>query len=151
MGIYFGVPCHFIPFHPTWWSFVALRSDEKLLYQFKRQSTLTYQLGYSEHRIQCSTANVSLHAMSPQVQVVVFCFSRKKCDESADGLTSLDLTTKTEKSKIVDLCTVSLSRLKGTDRHLPQVGVHGTERKDDCSWLTAAQFSRCLKCVIHDF
>lgn len=53
--------------------------------------------------------------------VVVFAFSKKKCEECAYGLTNIDLTTGSEKSQIHVLIEDSLSRLKGTDRKLPQV------------------------------
>lgn len=54
-------------------------------------------------------------------QVVVFCFSKKRCDESAGQLQKMDLTTKSEKSSIITFCNTAFSRLKGSDRHLPQV------------------------------
>ncbi|CAI5495430.1 unnamed protein product [Closterium sp. Naga37s-1] len=56
-----------------------------------------------------------------QVVVVVFCFSKRRCDESADSLTSVDLTSKSDKSAIVMFCNSAFARLKGSDRHLPQV------------------------------
>ncbi|EFJ37244.1 hypothetical protein SELMODRAFT_403447 [Selaginella moellendorffii] len=53
--------------------------------------------------------------------VVVFCFSKSRCDQSADSLTGSDLTTSTEKGVIRVFCNKAFSRLKGTDRQLPQV------------------------------
>ncbi|KAL3685939.1 hypothetical protein R1sor_003961 [Riccia sorocarpa] len=53
--------------------------------------------------------------------VVVFCFSKVRCDQSADSLTAIDLTTGSEKSQIEIFCDTAFSRLKGTDRRLPQV------------------------------
>ena len=56
-----------------------------------------------------------------KLPVVAFTFSRKRCDENADQLSSLDLTTSTEKSSIHVFTQKCVSRLKGSDRKLPQV------------------------------
>lgn len=53
--------------------------------------------------------------------VVIFCFSKNRCDKSADYITSLDLTSKSEKSEIRTFCDKAFSRLKGSDKNLPQV------------------------------
>ncbi|KAL6967625.1 Antiviral helicase ski2 [Sarracenia purpurea var. burkii] len=53
--------------------------------------------------------------------VVIFCFSKNRCDKSADNLTGIDLTSSSEKSEIRIFCDKAFSRLKGTDRNLPQV------------------------------
>eukprot|EP00873_Tetraselmis_striata_P040414 jgi/Tetstr1/460678/TSEL_005874.t1 len=53
--------------------------------------------------------------------VAVFCFSKKRIDASADGLSAMDLTVASEKSEIHVFCERCLSRLKGTDKALPQV------------------------------
>lgn len=53
--------------------------------------------------------------------VVIFCFSKNRCDKSADNLTSTDLTTSSEKSEIRVFCDKAFARLKGSDRNLPQV------------------------------
>lgn len=55
------------------------------------------------------------------MQVVIFCFSKNRCDKSADNLTGTDLTTSSEKSDIRVFCDKAFSRLKGSDRNLPQV------------------------------
>ncbi|XP_006875633.1 PREDICTED: helicase SKI2W [Chrysochloris asiatica] len=56
-----------------------------------------------------------------QLPVVVFTFSRGRCDEQASGLTALDLTTGSEKSEIHLFLQRCLARLRGSDRQLPQV------------------------------
>lgn len=56
-----------------------------------------------------------------QTPVVAFTFSRTRCDENARSLTSLDLTTSIEKSEIHSFLQKSLSRLRGSDRQLPQI------------------------------
>uniref|UniRef100_A0A452I1T3 Uncharacterized protein n=1 Tax=Gopherus agassizii TaxID=38772 RepID=A0A452I1T3_9SAUR len=56
-----------------------------------------------------------------QLPVVAFTFSRARCDDNASALTTLDLTTSTEKSQIHLFFQKCLSRLKGSDRQLPQV------------------------------
>jgi antiviral helicase SKI2 len=53
--------------------------------------------------------------------VVVFTFSKKKCEEYASALSNLDLTSSTEKSEIHVFIEKSLARLRGSDRELPQV------------------------------
>ncbi|XP_057953252.1 DExH-box ATP-dependent RNA helicase DExH11 [Malania oleifera] len=53
--------------------------------------------------------------------VVIFCFSKNRCDKSADNLTGIDLTSSSEKSEIRVFCDKAFSRLKGSDRSLPQV------------------------------
>ncbi|XP_014518439.1 DExH-box ATP-dependent RNA helicase DExH11 isoform X2 [Vigna radiata var. radiata] len=53
--------------------------------------------------------------------VVIFCFSKNRCDKSADSLTGTDLTSSSEKSEIRLFCDKAFSRLKGSDRYLPQV------------------------------
>lgn len=64
---------------------------------------------------ECSTV------MYPTILVVVFAFSKKKCETCAYGLSNLDLTTSTEKNQIHIFIEESLSKLKGSDRKLPQV------------------------------
>ncbi|KAJ6653457.1 hypothetical protein lerEdw1_009211 [Lerista edwardsae] len=56
-----------------------------------------------------------------QLPVVAFTFSRNRCDDNASMLTTVDLTTTTEKSEIHVFFQKCISRLKGTDRQLPQV------------------------------
>lgn len=54
-------------------------------------------------------------------QVVIFCFSKNRCDKSADNIPGTDLTSSFEKSEIRIFCDKAFSRLKGSDRNLPQV------------------------------
>ena len=56
-----------------------------------------------------------------QLPVVAFTFSRKQCDNNANQLTSVDLTTNVEKSNIHVFIKKCVSRLKGSDKQLPQV------------------------------
>ncbi|KAI9196543.1 hypothetical protein LWI28_024817 [Acer negundo] len=53
--------------------------------------------------------------------VVIFCFSKNRCDRSADNLSGTDLTSSSEKSEIRIFCDKAFSRLKGSDRNLPQI------------------------------
>ncbi|KAI9057026.1 antiviral helicase [Trametes sanguinea] len=53
--------------------------------------------------------------------VVIFTFSKKRCEENAGTLTNADLCTAVEKSEIHVAIEKALSRLKGSDRHLPQI------------------------------
>ncbi|KDQ63053.1 hypothetical protein JAAARDRAFT_29053 [Jaapia argillacea MUCL 33604] len=54
--------------------------------------------------------------------VVVFTFSKKRCEENAGTLVNLDLCTAVEKSEVHVTIEKALSRLKGSDRKLPQIG-----------------------------
>ena len=56
-----------------------------------------------------------------KLPVVAFTLSRNRCDNTANTLTSLDLTTSMEKSDIHHFINKCISRLKGNDRKLPQV------------------------------
>ncbi|KAJ3535718.1 hypothetical protein NMY22_g6357 [Coprinellus aureogranulatus] len=53
--------------------------------------------------------------------VVVFTFSKKRCEENASTLTNQDLCTGVEKSEVHIAIEKAVSRLKGTDRKLPQI------------------------------
>ncbi|KAK9280712.1 hypothetical protein L1049_014410 [Liquidambar formosana] len=53
--------------------------------------------------------------------VIIFCFSKNRCDKSANGMTGTDLTSSSEKSEIRVFCDKAFSRLKGSDRKLPQI------------------------------
>ncbi|KAJ3283372.1 hypothetical protein HK104_010409 [Borealophlyctis nickersoniae] len=54
--------------------------------------------------------------------VIIFTFSKRKCEDFADALVNVDLTSGgAEKSEIHVFIERSLARLKGTDRELPQV------------------------------
>lgn len=93
-----------------------------------------------------------------QLPLVVFSFSRKKCQEAANGLIGLDLTTAAEKSEVRGtqhttaqsfpswhsltfhpfsqihlFLQNALKRLQGPDRVLPQVS--GTGRMQQCAVL----------------
>ena len=61
-----------------------------------------------------------LHALLVRalLPVVVFTFSKKRCEENAGTLTNLDLCTSVEKSEIHVAIEKALSRLKGA-RTLP--------------------------------
>jgi len=65
---------------------------------------------------------VGFLAKSELLPVVVFTFSKKKCEEYADGLINKDLLNDASKrSTIYSFISNSLSRLKGSDRELPQI------------------------------
>ena len=52
---------------------------------------------------------------------VVFCFSKKRVDALADNLSRMDLATASEKAEVHIFCERALSRLRGTDKELPQI------------------------------
>ncbi|WFD18120.1 Antiviral helicase ski2 [Malassezia caprae] len=53
--------------------------------------------------------------------VVVFVFSKRRCEEYADALPNTDLCHASEKSEVHVVIERSLSRLKDADRNLPQI------------------------------
>ncbi|CAH2314448.1 helicase SKI2W [Pelobates cultripes] len=53
--------------------------------------------------------------------VVIFTFSRSRCEQNAAALSTLDLCSTSEKSEVQTYYTKCLSRLRGGDRQLPQV------------------------------
>ncbi|KAI8347084.1 NUC185 domain-containing protein [Mortierella sp. GBAus27b] len=53
--------------------------------------------------------------------VVVFTFSKKKCEENATGLSSTDLMTSSDKSRVHIIIEESIRRLPESDRDLPQI------------------------------
>ncbi|GAV74483.1 DEAD domain-containing protein/Helicase_C domain-containing protein/DSHCT domain-containing protein/rRNA_proc-arch domain-containing protein [Cephalotus follicularis] len=53
--------------------------------------------------------------------VIIFCFSKNRCDKYADSIQGTDLTSNSEKSEIRIFCDKAFSRLKGSDRYLPQI------------------------------
>ncbi|XP_023241330.1 helicase SKI2W-like [Centruroides sculpturatus] len=56
-----------------------------------------------------------------KLPVVCFTLSRKKCDDNAQMLSSVDLTVKEEKGEIHKFVTSCISKLNKSDRKLPQV------------------------------
>ncbi|XP_074653939.1 superkiller complex protein 2-like isoform X2 [Tubulanus polymorphus] len=56
-----------------------------------------------------------------KLPVIAFTFSKKKIDENASNMQSVDLLTSSEKSEVHIFFQKCISRLKGTDRNLPQV------------------------------
>ncbi|PFH52329.1 hypothetical protein AMATHDRAFT_57402 [Amanita thiersii Skay4041] len=52
---------------------------------------------------------------------VVFTFSKKRCEENAATLNNADLCTSVEKSEVHVAIEKALSRLKGSDKKLPQI------------------------------
>ncbi|KAI0308064.1 antiviral helicase [Multifurca ochricompacta] len=54
--------------------------------------------------------------------VVVFTFSKKRCEQNAGTLTNLDLSSAVEKSEIHITIEKAVMRLKGSDKKLPQIG-----------------------------
>ena len=63
-----------------------------------------------------------------KLPVVAFTFSKKRIEDNANHLNSVDLTTSTEKSEIHVFFQRCISRLKGSDKDLPQVSpeIHGS-------------------------
>ncbi|KAI8992195.1 NUC185 domain-containing protein [Mycotypha africana] len=53
--------------------------------------------------------------------VVIFTFSKKRCEEFATGLSKTDLCSSLEKSEIHVFIERSLTRLRGSDKQLPQI------------------------------
>ena len=64
---------------------------------------------------------VNLLRKQTLLPVVLFTFSKKRCEEYVDTLSNLDLLNSNEKSEVHVFIERSLMRLKGTDRELPQI------------------------------
>ncbi|XP_071948306.1 superkiller complex protein 2-like [Antedon mediterranea] len=77
--------------------------------------------GFSKNDKNVYLSLVEMLRKKAQLPVVVFTFSKKKCDENSSSLTTVDLTTSSEKSQIQIFLQKCISRLKGSDRRLPQV------------------------------
>ncbi|XP_033124954.1 helicase SKI2W-like, partial [Anneissia japonica] len=77
--------------------------------------------GFSKNDKNVYLSLVEMLRKKSQLPVVVFTFSKKKCDENSSTLTAVDLTTSSEKSQIQIFLQKCISRLKGSDRRLPQV------------------------------
>ncbi|XP_065647827.1 superkiller complex protein 2 isoform X2 [Hydra vulgaris] len=64
---------------------------------------------------------LSMLQKKDQLPVVAFTLSKKKCDQNAEKVSSVELVTSTERSHIISFFNKSLRQLKGSDRQLPQV------------------------------
>jgi antiviral helicase SKI2 len=53
--------------------------------------------------------------------IVSFVFSRKRCDDNINMLSSMDLNTQAEKSEVHQFIQKSIMTLSKEDRHIPQV------------------------------
>lgn len=53
--------------------------------------------------------------------VVIFVFSKRRCEDNAAVLTNIDLCTASEKSEVHIVVEKSIARLKADDRGLPQI------------------------------
>jgi len=53
--------------------------------------------------------------------VVIFCFSRRRCEQEAELMMSQDLTVHDEKSTIHQVFQAAVRRLHGNDKNLPQI------------------------------
>lgn len=67
------------------------------------------------------TKLVKLLQKNELLPVVIFAFSKKKCDSLAYGLQNIDLTSSNEKSEIHVFINSVINRLNVVDRKLPQV------------------------------
>ncbi|KAK0208953.1 antiviral helicase [Desarmillaria ectypa] len=83
--------------------------------------------GGSSHRtIHTADKNLYVHLLGhlrkkSLLPVVVFTLSKKRCEENASTLTNADLCTSVEKSEVHVAIEKALSRLKGSDKKLPQI------------------------------
>ncbi len=64
---------------------------------------------------------VGLLSKKDLLPVVVFVFSKKRCEENASSMPNTDLCSAKEKSEVHIIIEKSLSRLKEADRRLPQI------------------------------
>ena len=86
----------------------------------------SYMYNYFVGYLQAKNVWLSIIEMlrkKDQLPVVAFTFSKKKIEENANNMQSVDLTDQKEKSEIHMFFQKSVSRLKGSDRDLPQVAI----------------------------
>ncbi|MFH4976064.1 hypothetical protein AB6A40_002773 [Gnathostoma spinigerum] len=106
-------------------------SGQFLSSQYRRVSMVKDELKKaSSKKMSSSTRNldkniyinlISHLKQNDLLPVIVFVFSRKRCDENALLLRSVDLTTAKEKSDIHHFFNCCISRVKEVDRNLPQI------------------------------
>ncbi|OAC97582.1 hypothetical protein MUCCIDRAFT_45570 [Mucor lusitanicus CBS 277.49] len=89
-----------------------------------RTMTRSYQSGMQT--VSDTDRNLFVHLIGmlktkTLLPVVIFTFSKKRCEEYASGLSKTDLCTSLEKSEIHVFIERSLVRLRGTDKFLPQI------------------------------
>ncbi|KAG2212575.1 hypothetical protein INT47_000551 [Mucor saturninus] len=85
-----------------------------------RTVTRSYQSGMQTDR------NLFVHLIGmlktkSLLPVVIFTFSKRRCEEYASGLSKTDLCSSLEKSEIHVFIERSLVRLRGSDKQLPQI------------------------------
>ncbi|KAF9531825.1 antiviral helicase [Crepidotus variabilis] len=80
--------------------------------------TRTIHTAHDKHIFVHLLAHLKKKALLP---VVIFTFSKKRCEENAGTLTNQDLCTSVEKSEIHVAVEKALARLRGSDRKLPQI------------------------------
>ncbi|KAG1466814.1 hypothetical protein G6F46_001870 [Rhizopus delemar] len=83
-------------------------------------------MGRSYHAAMQTDRNLFVHLIGmlktkSLLPVVIFTFSKKRCEEYASGLSKTDLCTSLEKSEIHVFIERSLVRLRGSDKFLPQI------------------------------
>ncbi|KAG1176306.1 hypothetical protein G6F70_005554 [Rhizopus microsporus] len=83
-------------------------------------------IGRSYHAAMQTDRNLFVHLIGmlktkSLLPVVIFTFSKKRCEEYASGLSKTDLCSNLEKSEIHVFIERSLVRLRGSDKHLPQI------------------------------
>ncbi|KAG8904178.1 hypothetical protein FRB99_002126 [Tulasnella sp. 403] len=82
--------------------------------------------GFGPRSFQQQDKNLHVHLVNhlkaqTLLPVVIFTFSKKRCEEHASTLVNLDLCTASEKSEVHVTVEKALSRLHGTDKKLPQI------------------------------
>ncbi|GAA5870547.1 hypothetical protein JCM8547_002045 [Rhodosporidiobolus lusitaniae] len=82
--------------------------------------------GSLNRNFQGKDANLWIHLVGllkkkELLPVVVFTFSKKRCEENAASMPNTDLCTAAEKSEVHIAIERSLTRLKGSDKELPQI------------------------------
>ncbi|CAO3643994.1 unnamed protein product [Cunninghamella blakesleeana] len=84
------------------------------------------QIGKSYQQTLQTDRNMFVHLIGllnkkELLPVVIFTFSKRRCEEYASSLSKTDLCTSLEKSEIHVFIERSLVRLRGTDKELPQI------------------------------
>ncbi|GAA6014645.1 hypothetical protein JCM10207_006888 [Rhodosporidiobolus poonsookiae] len=94
--------------------------------QVAARGAMAAQRSAGGRNFQSRDANLWIHLVGmlrkkELLPVVVFTFSKKRCEENAASMPNTDLCTAAEKSEVHITIERSLTRLKGSDKELPQI------------------------------
>ncbi|XP_057338709.1 SKI2 subunit of superkiller complex protein [Microplitis mediator] len=104
----------------TWYKVKQLKDSKKKNHQDPKKDNRRIQMTPKQEKTmwEAFIAHLKEHEKLP---VVIFTLSRNRCDMNADSLTSVCLTTETEKGHVRAFFKKCIKRLNDADRELPQI------------------------------